>query len=175
MKRRSLSILPILIGICLTLPAPGTAVLEGTNHLSADGISLTIDFGNETSMSFLDLNATDVLELIQSVTAVDVLWYGDLAYVTGIEGISNSASEGKWWQYWVNDELASVAANKFLLQDGDSVLWSRQDSAVGGNASPDVTMQTDTSLVAGSAIVAVVGLLFLGILYVKGSRSVMAN
>ncbi|MHA1960146.1 MAG: DUF4430 domain-containing protein [Candidatus Thorarchaeota archaeon] len=172
MTRRVSLILLLLIGVHILSPTSVLAMQNIPEQLAATGISLTIDFGNESSVSFDNLNATDALDLIQSVTVVNAVWYGDLAYVVEIAGVSSSSTEGLWWQYWVNDELATVAANKLQLNDGDVVLWKRQGSAVGGNAAPDSALQTDTSLVIGSINLTVIGLLFLGFLYVKGSRSV---
>jgi hypothetical protein len=172
MTRRASLTLLLLVGVHLLSPGPVLAMQNSPWQFAATGISLTIDFGNESSVSFNDLNATDALDLIQSVAVVNVVWYGDLAYVFGIAGVSSSSTEGLWWQYWVNDELAPVAANRFQLSDGDFVLWKRQGSAVGGNVAPDVALQTDTSIVIGSVILTVIGLLFLGFLYIKGSRRI---
>ncbi len=30
---------------------------------------------------------------------------------------------GKYWQFWVNEELPMVGADKFILKNGDSILW----------------------------------------------------
>ncbi len=34
-----------------------------------------------------------------------------------------SGQDNKYWQYWVNDEYAIIAADKFYLKEGDVVEW----------------------------------------------------
>jgi hypothetical protein len=45
---------------------------------------------------------------------------------TLIDSINNAASgtDGKYWQYFVNDRLPNVGADKCPISNGDSVLWS---------------------------------------------------
>jgi hypothetical protein len=39
-----------------------------------------------------------------------------------INGIRNGAG-GLWWQYWVNGDYGPVGAGRYILADGDAVLW----------------------------------------------------
>jgi Family of unknown function (DUF6580)/Domain of unknown function (DUF4430) len=45
---------------------------------------------------------------------------------TLIDSINNAVSgtDGKYWQYFVNDQLPNVGADKCSISNGDSVLWS---------------------------------------------------
>ncbi|MBI5733862.1 MAG: DUF4430 domain-containing protein [Candidatus Kerfeldbacteria bacterium] len=37
---------------------------------------------------------------------------------------------GKYWQYWVNGSQPMVAADKFMLKGGETVLWTFRKSAL---------------------------------------------
>lgn len=43
--------------------------------------------------------------------------------MVSINGVFNANSSGYNWQYWVNDELAPIAADNYILSDSDQVLW----------------------------------------------------
>lgn len=42
--------------------------------------------------------------------------------IDSIDGVK-SGTGGKWWQYWVNDKLGEVAADKKEINAGDKVEW----------------------------------------------------
>ena len=70
----------------------------------------------DTVWSLLERTAAASGEL--SVTATD---YGDLGILIGnINGYENGADK-KYWQYWVNNEYADVAADKYVLEEGDVI------------------------------------------------------
>ena len=161
--------LALMIGI-IVLSGFVTYVYGANNHskqlnLSAIGITLEIDFGNETIITFTDLNGTDVLSVTESVIVVDFEWRGDLVFVNAIGGVSNNG--GLWWQYWVNNEYGPVAANKYVPSDGDSISWKRVEPAsqVQTNESPDF------ELIVAAALVSIIGSGFLAGLYLKRMRS----
>ena len=43
-------------------------------------------------------------------------------FVESIDGYKNGA-DNKYWQYWVNDKLGEVAADKKQVKDGDKIEW----------------------------------------------------
>jgi len=126
----------------------------------ASGISLTIRFGNGTDLAYLGIQASDVLTATEKVAPVKSDWYGDSVYVVAIAGIPNDAAAGLWWQYWVNGELGPVAANRFNLNDNDSVQWRREPAHMHAN----LTGPADLSVAFGAVVVGAFGLAFLGIL-----------
>ncbi len=132
----------------------------------ATGISLTIDYGNGTVVSFNGLEGQTVLNITQSVADVQVDWFGDLAFVIAIDGVSNDADSNKWWQYWVNEEYASVACNKYQLSDNDSVIWRRQGSVI----TRTEPATDDPALVMAAIVVGLVGIISVTILYHRGAR-----
>lgn len=72
----------------------------------------------DTVWSLLDRAATDREEL--SVSSTD---YGDLGIlIESINSYQNGADK-KYWQYWVDNEYADVAANRYLVNPGDVIMW----------------------------------------------------
>lgn len=72
----------------------------------------------DTVWSLLDRLAADREEL--SVSSTD---YGDLGIlIESINSYQNGADK-KYWQYWVDNEYADVAANRYLVNPGDVIMW----------------------------------------------------
>lgn len=130
--------------------------------VAAEGITLTVDFGNETIIDYNDLNGSSVLDVTSSVLDVEVQWYGSLAYIQGIEGLVGAGAEG--WEYWVNGEFASTAVNLYLLEDGDTLLWKY--------TRPEPQSQYDPSFIPGMIFVSLSGVGFIAIVYIQTSRRI---
>jgi hypothetical protein len=65
-----------------------------------------------------------VFELLSQIASVEYIEYPYGKFITSINGVVNNAGgNGYYWQYWVNDELAPIAADHYSLSDGDGVLW----------------------------------------------------
>jgi hypothetical protein len=146
----------------LSLANSSNAQNESETMLAAEGITLTIDFGNGTIRDFHDLNGSTVLEVTSSVLEVEVLWYGSLAYIQGIEGLVGEGEYG--WQYWVNDEFASISVNLYSLEDGDAVLWVF--------SKPEPQPQQDPTFIPGVVFVTISGVSFIAIVYVQTLRRI---
>jgi hypothetical protein len=89
-------------------------------------VSASIDYGNGTITTFEDVylfrNATalDALRaVVESITTG--YWLGWGAIVTSVNGLDNEGLLG--WQYWINDEWGTVAADLTTLINGDQVKW----------------------------------------------------
>ena len=156
-------------GIPLTLVLIVMMSLVNSSHaqsnsgaiIAAEGITLTVDFGNGTIREYSDLNGSSVLEVTSSVLEVEIRWFGPFAYIKGIEGFLGEGEYG--WQYWVNGEFASVAVSHYLLSDNDDVAWVY---------STPTQRQQDPSLVPGIIIVSTAGFGFIAIVYVGTSRRI---
>ena len=112
----------------MVLSSTGLAQGDSEVIVAAEDITLTIDFGNGTAREFNDLNGSTVLEVTSSVLEVEVQWFGPLAYIKSIEGLTGEGEYG--WEYWVNDEFASIAVNLYSLENiccpgGCSRYWRR--------------------------------------------------
>lgn len=125
---------------------------------AATGISLTVNFGNGTTQEYLNLEGTNVFEVTNSTTDVEVEWYGDLVYVLAISGVSEDDEAGLYWQYWVNGDLGPSAANYYILEDGDSIEWALPSYGT------DSLSQFDMSLIVGLAIIGLMAVVVLIVL-----------
>jgi len=50
------------------------------------------------------------------------LYEGMGVFVETIDGLKGG-TDNKWWQYWVNNELPTIAADKKEIKGGDKVEW----------------------------------------------------
>ena len=153
----------IIVAFLLVTPA-GTQVTQfDTQSIpSAVGISLTIDFGNGTVADYTGLSAANVYNLTTAIFDVDARWAGNRVYIDAIDGVSQDEIHG--WQYWVNGDYATVAANLYTLDDGDFVLWNRTISGFQNQTEPDLTA------LFGGLLIAAGGLVFLALLYWRTRR-----
>jgi hypothetical protein len=165
-------VLLLLMMVAMLVMSPSQAIAEGVatrGPLAAEGITLEIDFGNDTVLTFTNLNGTNALDVTESVVSVEKEWYGDLVYVTSIAGVPNDAENGWFWQYWVNNELAPIAANKYNLEENDIVSWRRL-SEEGTTTTSYTSQDFDISLLAWAGLLTILGVSFLGMLYIMKMR-----
>lgn len=162
MKRIGL-ITGIIVTILLITPANTRAIqFDAQSIPSATGIDLTIDFGNGTVVNYTGLSATNVYNLTTSLFDIDARWAGDRVYIDAIDGVFRDETHG--WQYWVNGNYATVAANLYILNDGDFVLWNRTISGFQSQSEPDA------SALIGGILIGVGGIVFLALLYWRSIR-----
>jgi hypothetical protein len=97
---------------------------ERLSSKAATNVELTIDYGNSTQQVFPNLSGDTVFDILNQTATVTFIQYAYGKFITSINDIENNASEnGRYWQYWVNEELAPVAADNYILAEGDQVLW----------------------------------------------------
>lgn len=162
MERVELIIGTIAVLLLITPSNIQAAQLNTQNTLAATGIDLIIDFGNGTVVRFSGLTATTVYNLTTMLFEVDAQWVGDRAFVNAIDGVHQDENHG--WQYWVNENYATVASNLYNLQDRDSVLWNRTISGFHSTTEPDMT------LIAGGIFLVTGGIVFLALLHKRTMR-----
>ena len=104
-----------------------------SSNSSVISATLIIDFGNNKTMTFKNVtlqNATAYSILMEcakpengnfSVKATYWASY-DSMFIEEIGNVKNGEN-GKYWQYYVNDKLPMVGANKYYLKNGDVVKW----------------------------------------------------
>jgi hypothetical protein len=96
----------------------------GTHESRASNVEMTIDYGNSTQRVFSNLTGNTVFDILNETTSVSFTQFTFGKFITAINDVENDANgNGYFWQYWVNDELAPVAADNYVLSDGDQVLW----------------------------------------------------
>lgn len=156
MKRALVSVFLLIFAIA---PVVSVCSVAGYKYRpTAIGIELSIDFGNDTESVYPEIHGDTVLEATQNATSVELNWYGDRAFVIAISGVANDAEAGLWWQYWVNGELGSVAANQYMLSNNDTIAWRR--------IPPAYTTPTESSI-NPSTLIALMVLPIIGVLTVS--------
>ena len=155
----------LIVLLITVVVSPNMYGVDGFSSTSSEttSISLQIDFGNETMLDFEELSGDNVYEVTDSVVEIEVDWYGNLVYVHTIEGVSNSQEE--YWQYWVDGEYATEAANTYSLRGNETIVW-RLTSALMTSESSDF----DESLLIGIPVVSLLGIVILVVLYWIGLR-----
>ncbi len=128
---------------------------------SSSGLTLIIDFGNGTALTYENVEGTNVLDATNATVEVENDWYADSAFVTSIAGVPNDPDAGLWWQYWVNDELGPTAANKYEVEDGDVIAWRRIAPQTEADSSPNY------DFLLSASILAILGIGFLTVLFIK--------
>lgn len=125
---------------------------NGTAHSAmASNVGLTIDYGNSSQNVYSALSGLTVFDILNQTAAVTFTEFAYGKFVLSINGVENNAHQkGFYWQYWVNDELAPIAADYYVLSDGDQILWKY--CAPEETSTPPPTLNPD--MILGVALVA---------------------
>jgi len=122
----------LVLAVCITLlllaccrtPSHGQVTSSSSLTLAAGDVRLVIDYGNSTQRAFPDLSGSTVFDVLNETTNVTCTVHAFGRFIQSINGVANNAGgNGYYWQYWVNDQLAPVAADFYVLSSGDDVLW----------------------------------------------------
>ncbi|MHA1293536.1 MAG: DUF4430 domain-containing protein [Promethearchaeota archaeon] len=95
---------------------------ESKSESDVYNITLIVDYNNGTikiRKNFsLEKEHTTVFDALEKWCVLKYTEYpnGDF-FITSIDGVEGD------WQYWVNDDYAGVAANKYFLKDFDEIKW----------------------------------------------------
>lgn len=52
----------------------------------------------------------------------------DGGFISAIEGYEQDEDAGRYWLYYINDEMPSVGAADYELEEGDQIEWRLEDS-----------------------------------------------
>ena len=128
----------------------------GTHKTYALSVELTIDYGNSTQRVFSSLSGNTVFDILNETASVRFTQFVFGKFVTAINGVENDANgNGYFWQYWVNDELAPIAADNYVLSDGDQVLWKY----CAPETTPTTTPAPDNELLLGIGVIVAIGII----------------
>lgn len=149
MKSKILFVISILValiagflfGKASNLNLPTSADKSGQEPFaideSAQTVSMMLDFGDGTFQVF------DNLKFVQGESLFDIT--KRVAEDNGIEFIFDppgefgvfvrqikdrkNGQENRYWQYWVNNVQVQLAADRYILKDGDVIEWQFVKSA----------------------------------------------
>ncbi len=124
----------------------------------ASNLEQTIDYGNSTQTVFSNLSGITAFDILNQTTLVTFIQFAYGKFIQSINGVENNAdNNGYYWQYWVNDYLAPVAADNYVLSDGDHVLWKY--CAPEHTTTPSPTINPELIVVFG--IIGAIGVIVL--------------
>jgi hypothetical protein len=152
----------VIFGLLFTQSIPPLSKSQ-TQALPRKGAAtntvLIIDYGNTTQESHTGLSGTTVFDILNQSANVTYTQYSYGLFIESINGVSNNeGGSGFYWQYWVNDELAPVAADQYVLLDSDQVLW-KYCAPIHTSSNPP---STGTDWWVGIALIACVAGLVIG-------------
>jgi len=125
-------VLVLVVLLCWSVIATVSAVYFYQQYASVGAslieVSVTIDYGNETSITYEKVRLfynTTVLDALMAVAKVSATYWPsfDAVFVGAINGVANDPNKKTYWMYYVNGEHATVGADKYVLRDGDHVEW----------------------------------------------------
>lgn len=102
---------------------------EDTSDLS---ITTVIDNGDTTASYDKKVSSgTTALEVINLIATDDGIVLGTTEYdfgtiIDSIDGVGDDTEDGKYWSFYVNDELSSVGMGDYPVNDDDSILMKYQ-------------------------------------------------
>jgi hypothetical protein len=83
-------------------------------------VEVKINFGTSEKTETVEIqNGTTVFEVLDSITEVEYMEYSGMGkLVTSIDGVAQTETHS--WMYYVNDEFAAVACDKYALTEDTS-------------------------------------------------------
>lgn len=127
-----------LIGLGVSIVQDRNATNSNTNTTDLQNeqsgfvIATEIDTGAESkSYEARVQNGTKALALLKEIAQTNNFTleiksydFGDL--VEGINGIKGDTATGFYWSFYVNDEMATIGAGDYVVQEGDRIAWKYQ-------------------------------------------------
>lgn len=113
-----------------SLPVKSLTEKLAINKAKQTEVSYWINSGSGEPKEFkFNVNSSStVFSLLQEISKQDASElkfkiYPEMGvFVESIGGVENG-TDNKYWQYWVNDKLGEVAADKKFVKAGDKIEW----------------------------------------------------
>lgn len=88
-----------------------------------DTIQVTFEVQVDETNSFEKTIDIEEGSTIQDVTIENFVVLENEGFIESIDGYSQSADDNIWWVFEVNEEMVTVSASEYVLEDGDFVKW----------------------------------------------------
>jgi len=114
------------------VPESEEAAEDATEEAETNSEEVTVNFD-------IVIDGEAVADLSQEVTVSEGTYLLDAmhntydveeegGFISAIEGYEQDDNAGRYWLYYINDEMPSVGAAKYELQEGDQIEWRLEDS-----------------------------------------------
>ena len=98
-------------------------------------VLLEVNFGDQKPSKSIDVVCSPdstVLLSLERAQQLDKLKFqvkgsGETAFLESIDGVANSAENGKYWTYRVNETLGDKSAGVFAVKPADKITWTFGD------------------------------------------------
>lgn len=109
---------------------PPTSLSEITSEITQNKVLYIINKGDgeineyqiEISQDSTVFSLLETLSQREEFEVNSTFYEGMGVFVETIDSVENG-TEGKYWQYFINDELGEVAADKKTIKEGDKIEW----------------------------------------------------
>ena len=90
-----------------------------------EGLATIAVFSNESEIkgSPVEIDVDHEMDVLAYMVENFSVEGTDEGFITSIEGIEQDESEGLYWLYYVNEEMPSVGAGEYIVEDGDLIEW----------------------------------------------------
>jgi len=92
-------------------------------------VKVSIDYENGTITTFEEVELlynSSVLKALMEVAKVEATYWPSFNayFIDSINGIANNEDDnGRYWEYWVNNEIGLVSADNYILMDAAEITW----------------------------------------------------
>ena len=120
---------PILLGVALLLVGTSWTEDPVPPVPSSIHVRLIIDYqgfapNEEYRLLLPPGNQTVFAAMVRANLTLEKTGSGALVFVEAINGIRNNQDgNNRWWQFWVDGELAPIGAGSYILAEGVVVEW----------------------------------------------------
>lgn len=126
MKRFSFFLIPVLLLLVLFVAAPqGTITFErGEEAEQVEGAARELPKAFAT-FEYRGESGKDAFTLLKENAEVEFEQFDFGVLVRSING--DAATDDRFWLYYVNGDAATVGADSYQTQDGDTILWRLEE------------------------------------------------
>lgn len=95
-----------------------------------EGLATIAVFSNESEIkgSPVEIDVDHEMDVLAYMVENFSVEGTDEGFITSIEGIEQDESEGLYWLYYINEEMPSVGAGEYIVEDGDLIEWKLESS-----------------------------------------------
>lgn len=97
-----------------------TEELQNNEHLAT--ISVTVN-GEDVEGSPVEVELKEEIDLMTYMVQNFDVSGADEGFITSINEVKQDDSEGLYWLYYINEEMPSVGAGDYVVEDGDLIEW----------------------------------------------------
>lgn len=121
MKKR---IIASVVGIALLIGIATTGIVLHNNGVifpdNAQAKQVTL---KNNEITYKGQDHISALLLLQGVAKVTISGTGDMAFVTGIDGVKADSAKKQFWSFSVNGKEAAVGAGSYITKNTDTITW----------------------------------------------------